>query len=118
MSGMIATVLLRSRFTDIDSGMVTEILRRHFDRVTQTRRGRHWEFTVSGASASLSVFDTMERAYDFQDDLLRNGLLFDDAPDALLLCIGTRRECDREAISAFTKMLSSELNGVDCGIAT
>ncbi len=116
MSGMTASVLLRSRFTEADSGIVTAMLRKLVDGVTETRKGRHWEFSICGAIASLSVVDTKDRSFDFEDELIRNNLLFDEAPDAMLLSIGTRRDCDRELFTIIAERLSAELNGVDCGV--
>lgn len=116
MSGLIATVLLRSLFTPADTGRVTDILRNITDDVTETRKGRHWDFVVQNAAASLSVLSTSEHVYDFEDDLLANDLLFDNAPEAFLLCFGTRRDCDRDTCSKLAAQFAESFGGINCGL--
>ena len=116
MSGLTATVLLRSSFTPADTGRVTDILRTHSDRVTETRKGRHWDFVVHNAAASLSVLSTFEHSYDFEEDLLANDLLFDDAPEAFLLCFCLRRDCDRDTCSKLAVQLAESFGGINCGL--
>ena len=115
MSGLIATVLLRSSFTPHDTGRVTRILRSVADNVTETRKGRHWSFIVENAVASLSVLSTSEHACDFEDQLLERDMLFEDAPDAFLIAFGTRRECDHETCSRLAVELAKAFDGVNCG---
>ena len=115
MSRVTASVLLRSAFTPSDSGRVTQLLRAIATDVSDTRKGRHWDFTASNIVASLSVLSTSEHAHDFEDDLLANDLLFDDAPDALLICFPTSRECDRELCAELAAKLADSFGGVNCG---
>ena len=96
MSGVTASILLCSAFTPSDTGRVTQLLRAVAADVSEARKGRHWDFTASDAIASLTVLSTFDHAAEFEDDLLANDLLFDDAPDAFVLRFTTSRDCDRE----------------------
>lgn len=116
MSGLTASVLLRSAFTAVDSGRVTQLLRSLTEGVSETRKGRHWQFTVNNAVATLSVLSTWEHEYDFEDQLLAHDLLFDDASEALLLSFGTSRDCDRAACSGIAAELADLFKGVNCGL--
>ncbi|MBC8350474.1 MAG: hypothetical protein H8E66_00710 [Planctomycetes bacterium] len=115
MSGITASILLRSAFTVADTGRVTRILRDLADDVTETRKGRHWEFTVDNAHASLSVLSTSDYDFDFEDDLLANSLLFEQAPEAFLLSFGSSRDSDREACSLLVARLIESFGGIHCG---
>jgi len=117
MSGLTASVLLRSAFTEVDSGRVTQLLRALTDNVIETRKGRYWDFTVKNAVASLSVLSTLERDYDFEDQLLAHDLLFDDAPDAFVLSFGTRRDCDRTNCEKIAAELTDLFKGINCGLS-
>jgi hypothetical protein len=117
MSGLTASVLLRSAFTAVDSSRVTQLLRDLTEHVVETRKGRHWQFTVKNAVASLSVLSTLEHDYDFEDQLLAHDLLFDDAPDAFVLSFGTRRDCDRAVCSRIAAELADLFEGIDCGFS-
>ena len=96
MSGVTATILLRAAFTPADTGRVTQLLRAVSPEVSESRKGRHWDFAVTDGTASLSVLSTIDHAADFEDDLLANDLLFEDAPDAFVLSFPTGRECDQD----------------------
>lgn len=115
MSGHTASVLLRSAFTAVDSGLVTQFLRGLTDDVFETRKGRYWEFTVENAAASISVLSTLEHDFDFEDQLLAHDLLFDDAPDAFVLSFGTRRDCDRANCEKIAAELTDLFKGINCG---
>lgn len=115
MSGISASVLLRSAFTAVDTGSVTDFLKQHGDDVTETRKGRHWTFVANNAVASLSVLHTATHEYDFEDDLIRNGLDYDDAPEAFVLTFPTRRECDREKCALLVRDLAETFGGIACG---
>ena len=115
MSGLFASVLLRSAFTPADTSGVTELLRRYADEVTETRKGRHWTFVVNDAVGTLSVLNTAKHPYDFEIDMIENGLDFDDAPDAFVLAIPTRRECDLEVSTALIRDLANIHGGIACG---
>jgi hypothetical protein len=115
MSGVTASVLLRSAFTPSDSGRVTQLLRAIATDVSDTRKGRHWDFTASNAIASLSVLSTFEHAHDFEDDLLAHDLLFEDAPEAFLLSFATGRECDRALCAELAAKLADSFRGINCG---
>jgi len=115
MSGVTASVLLRSPFTPADTGRVTQLLRAIASDVSETRKGRHWDFTASNAAASLTVFATTKHASEFEDDLLANDLLFDDAPDAFVLAFPTSRECDRDLCGLLAAKLAETFGGINCG---
>ncbi|MGB4711761.1 MAG: hypothetical protein WBH50_25550 [Fuerstiella sp.] len=115
MSGLTTKVLLRSAFTASDSGRVTQLLRAIAPDVSEARKGRHWDFTVSNAVVSLSVLSTSDHEQQFEDELLANGLLFDDAPDAFLLTFPTNRECDREICAELAAKLADTFEGINCG---
>lgn len=106
MSGLTACVLLRRPFTPADTGRVTQLLRELVDDVSETRHGRHWEFTSQNTAGLLSVLDTSEHADDFEEQLVANDLLFDDAPDAIVLSFGTQRDCDREICATIAARLT------------
>jgi hypothetical protein len=114
MSGITKFVLLRSAFAPADSGRVTDLLRQHADDVTETRKGRHWNFVIGDAVVSLSVLNTARHKYDFEDDLLENDLDFDDAPEAFLLSFPTRRECDHEKCIVLSRRLAELFGGIVC----
>jgi len=114
MSGLIASVLLRQSFTPADTGRVSNILRSVVDGVSETRKCRHWEFVVQNATASLSVQSTFEHAHDFEDQLISNDLLFDDAPDAFVLCFVTRRDSDIATCAKLAALLAESFGGIDC----
>jgi len=116
MSGLVATVLLRKTFLSEDAGRVTDILRTFADDVTETRKGRHWDFVFNNTVASLSVFSTSQRAYDYEDLLLANDLLFEDTPEVIEIYIGTKRECNREMCSKLSEQLSQCFDGINCGL--
>lgn len=117
MSGVTASVLLRSPFMPSDTGRVTQLLRAIANDVSEARKGRHWDFTVSNTVASLTVFATSQHASDFEDDLLANDLLFDDAPDALVISFPTSRDCDRDLCGLLSEKLAETLGGINCGFA-
>lgn len=116
MSGLIASVLLRRAFSPADTGRVTDLLRRHADDVTETRKGRHWTFVANNAIASLSVVNTATHPYDFEDELVANDLDFDDAPEAFMLAFPTRRDCDHDKCMVLARNLAELFGGVDCSI--
>lgn len=117
MSGLSASVLLRSVFTAVDSNRATRLLRSLTENVVESRKGRYWEFTVDNAAASLSVLSTLEHDYDFEDQLLAHDLLFDDAPDAFVLSFGTRRDCDRANCEKIAAELTDLFKGINCGFS-
>lgn len=117
MSGLIASVLLRSAFTAVDSSRVTQLLRSLTEDVVESRKGRYWQFTVKNAVASLSVFSTSKHEHDFEDQLLAHDLMFDDAPDAFVLSFGTRRDCDRVNCAKIAAELADLLEGINCGFS-
>lgn len=115
MSGMTYSVLVLSEFSPSDSGRVTGILREMADAVTETRRGRHWDCAVHGIAVSLQVRSTKKHDYDYEDDLLKHGLLFDDAPEAFLITCGVRNHRLHDWCSDLGRRLTTEFDGVDCG---
>lgn len=112
----VSTVLLRQTFTPVDAGLVTDLLKRLSDDVSETRKGRHWTFTVNNALAELSVLNTAARPYDFEDDLIDNDLEYDDAPEAFVVAFSTRRDCDYEKCKRLASELTELFGGIDCGI--
>ena len=117
MSGLSATILLRSLFTPADTGRVTDILQGIADHVIETRKGRHWKFVVQNTAASVSVFSTSEHSHNLEDDLLVHDLSFDDAPEAFVLSFGTRRDCDRNTCSKIAAQLTESFGGINCGFS-
>jgi hypothetical protein len=118
MSGVTASVLLRSTFTLSDAVRVTQLLRAIATDVHEARKGRHWDFTAASAIASLSVLSTYEHADTFEDDLLSHDLLFDDAPDAFLLAFPSNRDCDRELVAELAAKLADFFGGINCGVGS
>jgi hypothetical protein len=116
MSGLTTSVSLRRAFTPTDSGVVTELLRRHANDVKETRKGRHWTFIVDDAEATASVLNTARHHHDFEDILIEHNLEPDDAPDAIIMAFPTRRECDHENCFRLVRELAEALDGIDCGI--
>lgn len=116
MSGITASVLLRSPFTPADTARATQLLRAIANDVSESRKGGHWDFTASGTAASLTVFATSKHASEFEDDLLANDLLFDDAPDAFVISFPTSRDCDRDLCGLLAAKLAETFGGINCGV--
>lgn len=113
MSGAIATVILREPFTASHTGSVSRLLRDIATDVVETRKGRHWEFTDAGSRASLTVFQTCDRA-DFHDDLLDAGLATDDAPEIVVIDYPLKR--DRESCERLAPLVADLLVGLNRGV--
>ena len=113
MSGAIASVILSSPFTVAQTGLVSQLLRDHTSDVTETRKGRHWDFTDSGSRASLTVFETHDRP-DCHDDLLDAGLTTDDAPEIVVIAYPSKT--DRDACERLAVLVSNLLAGLNRGV--
>jgi len=99
MSGTTASVILHTPFTVADTGLVSQLLRGNATDVTETRKGRHWEFTESGSRASLAIFETAGRV-EVEADLLDAGLLANDVPEIVVITYPSKHDrarCSRIA---------------------
>lgn len=87
MSGVIATVLLRSPFTPADTRRVTRILLEHAGETVASRKGRNWVIETSNNSASVAALSTEDDAiaYGFEEKLAAHDLGFEEAPDAIVI---------------------------------
>ena len=112
MSGAIASVILRSPFTVAQTGLVSQLLHDHTSDVTETRKGRHWDFTDSGSRASLTVFETQDRL-DCHDDLLDAGLTTDDASEIVVIAYPSKT--DRDACERLAVLVAHLLAGLNRG---
>ena len=113
MSGAIASVILRSPFTVVQTGLVSRLLNDHAFDVTATRKGRHWDFKDGESHATLTVFETRDHP-DFHDDLLNAGLTTDDAPEIVLIAYPS--ETDRDACGRLAALVSDLLAGFNRGV--
>ncbi|MEO1529889.1 MAG: hypothetical protein AAFX06_31125 [Planctomycetota bacterium] len=114
MSGATASVILYSPFTAVQTGLVSRLLHEHASSVTETRKGRHWEFTDGASCASLTVFETRDRP-DCHESLLKAGLTDDDAPEIILIAYPLR--ADRDACEKLAAVVAELLDGLNLGTA-
>ena len=114
MSGSTATVILRSPFTLAHTGLVAQLLREHTSKVSETRKGRHWDFTDGNSRASLTVFETDGRA-EFEEDLLDAGLLPDNAPEIVVIAYPLK--ADRDSCGRLAELVAKQLSGLSLGVA-
>ncbi|TWU50755.1 hypothetical protein Poly51_40480 [Rubripirellula tenax] len=113
MSGAIASVILRSPFTVAQTGLVSQLLHDRASDVTETRKGRHWDFTDGRSRATLTVFETHGRP-DCHDDLLDAGLTTDDAPEIVVIAYPSKT--DRDACGRLAVLVADLLDGLNRGV--
>lgn len=106
-------MILRSPFTAVETGLVSQLLRNHAIDVTETREGRHWDFTDSQSRASLTIFETKDRP-DFHDELLDAGLTTNDAPEIVVISYPSKR--DRDACAKMAALVAELLAGLNRGV--
>ena len=112
MSGISASVLLRSPFLVQDSARVTTLLREVASGLNETRKGQHWEFTINNRRGILYVVDTDHPDWDFLGVLIEAGWDFDEEPAALILSFLTRGDREREICEELPRRLAEILGGI------
>jgi hypothetical protein len=96
-------------FSVEDTGLVSQLLRNYAAEVSETRKGRYWEFTDSGSLASLTVLKTADNA-EFEDELLNAGYLPEDVPEALVIAYPSKD--NRDACIQLAQLMVTELSGI------
>ena len=109
MSSATAIVSLRSPFSLADGGLVDQILRELMTDVSDSRKGRHWEFTDGQSRGSLTVFETEDRD-EFEGDLLDARLLPDDAPEIVVIAYPLKT--NRDSCGRLAEIVAKKLSGV------
>ena len=112
MSGISASVLLRSPFLVQDSARVTTLLREVASDLKETRKGRYWEFTINNRRGIFYVVDTDHPDWDFLDLLIEAGWDFDEEPAAIILSFFTRGDREWEICEELPRRLAEVLGGI------
>lgn len=112
MSGLVTRVFLPRPFDATDSGRVTALLNELFEKVEDTRKGRHWEFNVQGHAASLSVLPIADRLAEYEEDILQLECLPEELPEVVVALFGCSSEQDRQARAQLVDFLVREFAGV------
>ncbi len=64
----------------------------------------------------LDVQSTEKHDYDYEELLIQHGLLFEDAPEALLITCGVRDAQVGEWCKDLAERLTLEFDGINCGV--
>ncbi|WP_442485201.1 hypothetical protein [Aeoliella sp. SH292] len=115
MSGLYCTILLKKPFDVNDTGWLTKLLKAISSDVVESRKGLHWDFAVEHCASTLNITHTSDRSCDYEDIYQQLAITFEDAPDAIELAFGCRRECDEVACDKIRNALLAEFDAIDCG---
>ena len=98
--------------------MMVEQLRKAATNVSDSRNGRYFQGVIVNAVVSVQILSTKEHDYEFEDELMSHGLLFEDAPDACVIEFGIRNEMTETKLKLISKRIAETFDGIDCGITS
>jgi hypothetical protein len=112
MSGVVSAVYGRRALDDAILDEIDAVLASASESVQGTRKGRVWDCWIGGRTIHVAVEETLNVLWDCEDDLLRLGLLPDDAPFRVVLTAACNAAEDRAVVTSLARQVSMSVNGV------
>jgi hypothetical protein len=112
MSGVVSAVYGRRALDGAILDAIDEILAPASNPIKRTRKGRVWDCSIGGRPIHVSVEDTARVLGDCEGDLLKLGLLRDDASFRVIVASACHTAEDRAIVISLVQQICRTVNGV------